>query len=104
MRIARNLARWACWGLLTTVLGVAMPSIAAAQAAEASAALVAKVDPKLDLPQLVVADPLTPFQAIAREQLESKDAFDLVVVNDDRERAADELLAMLGGVPTEGNR
>jgi guanylate kinase len=42
--------------------------------------------------------------AIAREQLESKDAFDLVVVNDDRERAADELLAMLGSVPTEGNR
>jgi guanylate kinase len=41
---------------------------------------------------------------IAREQLEAKDAFDLVVVNDDRERAADELLAMLGSVPTEGNR
>jgi guanylate kinase len=41
---------------------------------------------------------------IAREQLEAKDSFDLVVVNDDRERAADELLAMLGGVPTEGNR
>jgi guanylate kinase len=41
---------------------------------------------------------------IAREQLEAKDAFDVVVVNDDRERAADELLAMLGGVPTEGNR
>ena len=42
--------------------------------------------------------------AIAREQLESKDAFDLVVVNDDRDRAADELLAMLVGVPTEGTR
>jgi guanylate kinase len=42
--------------------------------------------------------------AIAREQLETKDMFDLVVVNDDRERAADELLAMLGSVPTEGNR
>jgi guanylate kinase len=41
--------------------------------------------------------------AIAREQLETKDAFDLVVVNDDRDRATDELLAMLGGVPTEGN-
>ena len=41
---------------------------------------------------------------IAREQLEAKDAFDIVVVNDDRERTADELLAMLGGVPTEGNR
>jgi guanylate kinase len=42
--------------------------------------------------------------AIAREQLETKDMFDVVVVNDDRERAAGELLAMLGGVPTEGNR
>jgi guanylate kinase len=41
--------------------------------------------------------------AIAREQLETRDAFDLVVVNDDRERATRELLAMLGGVPTEGN-
>jgi guanylate kinase len=41
--------------------------------------------------------------AIAREQLETKDAFDVVVVNDDRERATRELLAMLGHVPTEGN-
>jgi guanylate kinase len=41
--------------------------------------------------------------AIAREQLEMKDSFDLVVVNDDRERAGRELLAMLEGVPTEGN-
>jgi guanylate kinase len=41
--------------------------------------------------------------AIAREQLQTKDAFDLVVVNDDRERATRELLAMLGHVPTEGN-
>ncbi|MEO9175905.1 MAG: guanylate kinase [Gaiellales bacterium] len=41
--------------------------------------------------------------AIAREQLETKQSFDLVVVNDDRDRATGELLAMLGGVPTEGN-
>jgi guanylate kinase len=41
---------------------------------------------------------------IAREQLAAKDEFDIVIVNDDRERAAGELLAMLGGVPTEGNR
>jgi guanylate kinase len=41
--------------------------------------------------------------AIAREQLETKDSFDVVVVNDDRERATRELLAMLGHVPTEGN-
>ena len=41
--------------------------------------------------------------AIAHEQLQTKDAFDLVVVNDDRERATRELLAMLGRVPTEGN-
>jgi guanylate kinase len=42
--------------------------------------------------------------AIAREQLETKDMFDVVVVNDDRERAAAELLATLGSVPTEGTR
>jgi guanylate kinase len=41
---------------------------------------------------------------IAREQLEARDLFDIVIVNDDRDRAARELLAMLGSVPTEGNR
>ena len=39
----------------------------AAQAAGASAAIVALPDPALKLPQLVVADPLAAFQAIARE-------------------------------------
>lgn len=38
-----------------------------AQASGASAALVAAVNPALTLPQLVVADPLLAFQAIARE-------------------------------------
>jgi UDP-N-acetylmuramoyl-tripeptide--D-alanyl-D-alanine ligase len=41
--------------------------LAAAQAAGASAALVSKPNAKLTLPQLVVADPLTAFQRIARE-------------------------------------
>ncbi len=41
--------------------------LAAAAAAGASAALVAKADETLPLPQLVVADPLVAFQAIARE-------------------------------------
>lgn len=40
----------------------------AAQAAGAGAALVARTDPALPLPQLVVADPLVAFQSIAREQ------------------------------------
>lgn len=40
--------------------------LAAAHAAGASAALVATPDPSLALPQLVVADPLAAFQAIAR--------------------------------------
>jgi len=39
----------------------------AARAAGAGAALVARADPALALPQLVVPDPLTAFQAIARE-------------------------------------
>lgn len=39
----------------------------AAQAAGASAAIVARPDPALALPQLVVADPLEAFQVIARE-------------------------------------
>ena len=39
----------------------------AAQAAGASAALVAHANPELTFPQLVVADPLIAFQAIARE-------------------------------------
>lgn len=41
--------------------------LAAAQAAGASAALVARANTSLALPQLVVRDPLTAFQAIARE-------------------------------------
>ncbi len=41
--------------------------LAVAQTAGAGAALVAKADPSLAFPQLVVADPLTAFQAIARE-------------------------------------
>lgn len=36
--------------------------------------------------------------AIAREQLRAREEFDIVVVNDDVERASDELLATLGGV------
>src|SRR3954462_14213215 len=39
----------------------------AAQTAGASAAIVAKANPLLALPQLVVANPLAAFQAIARE-------------------------------------
>src|SRR5688572_3936118 len=41
--------------------------LGAAQAAGASAALVARPDASLTLPQLVVADPLKAFQSIARE-------------------------------------
>src|SRR3954470_18745373 len=41
--------------------------VAAAQRAGASAALVATANPAVTLPQLVVADPLAAFQAIARE-------------------------------------
>ncbi len=41
--------------------------LGAAEAAGASAALVSTPDPALALPQLVVADPLRAFQAIARE-------------------------------------
>ena len=41
--------------------------LAAAQSAGATAALVADANPSLALPQLVVADPLAAFQAIARE-------------------------------------
>ncbi len=41
--------------------------LATAQAAGAGAALVSRADPSVSFPQLVVADPLTAFQAIARE-------------------------------------
>ena len=41
--------------------------LSSAHAAGASAALVARADPALALPQLVVADPLVAFQTIARE-------------------------------------
>ncbi|MEI6862315.1 MAG: UDP-N-acetylmuramoyl-tripeptide--D-alanyl-D-alanine ligase, partial [Verrucomicrobiota bacterium] len=41
--------------------------LAAAQAAGAGAALVAQADATVELPQLVVTDPLVAFQAVARE-------------------------------------
>lgn len=62
---SRHLERGQCFVALKTAKRDGHDFLAAASAAGAAAALVSAPDPKLDLPQLVVADPLAAFQAIA---------------------------------------
>lgn len=80
----------------------------AAQAAGASAALVATADAKLALPQLVVADPLAAFQAIAREHRRAFPGPVIGISGSAGKTSTKNLLALLLGAPegvlaTEGN-
>lgn len=83
--------------------------LASAQAAGASAALVAMPDPALALPQLVVADPLVAFQAIAREHRRAFRGPVIGISGSAGKTSTKNLLALLlggtdGGVlATEGN-
>lgn len=83
--------------------------LGAAQAAGASAALVATAQPGLALPQLVVADPLTAFQAIACEHRRLFRGPVIGVTGSAGKTSTKNLLALLlggeaGGVlATEGN-
>lgn len=81
----------------------------AAHAAGASAALVARADSSLSLPQLVVADPLIAFQAIAREHRRTFRSPVIGISGSAGKTSTKNLLALLlggeeGGVlATEGN-
>ena len=82
--------------------------LAAAKAAGAGAALVAKADPAVALPQLVVAEPLTAFQAIAREHRRQFRGPVIGITGSAGKTSTKNLLAqLLGGAPgvlaTEGN-
>ena len=83
--------------------------LAAAEAAGASAALVATPDRTLALPQLVVADPLAAFQAIAREHRRAFPGPVVGISGSAGKTSTKNLLALLlggeaGGVlATEGN-
>ncbi len=83
--------------------------LSAAQAAGASAALVAVADPALTLPQLVVADPLAAFQAIAREHRRAFPGPVIGISGSAGKTSTKDLLSLLlggeaGGVlATEGN-
>ncbi len=82
--------------------------LAAAQTAGASAALVARPDPAVKLPQLVVAEPLTAFQAIAREHRARFRGLVIGITGSAGKTSTKNLLALLlGGPPevlaTEGN-
>jgi UDP-N-acetylmuramoyl-tripeptide--D-alanyl-D-alanine ligase len=83
--------------------------LGAAQAAGASAALVAHPDATLTLPQLVVADPLKAFQAIAREHRRTFNGPVIGISGSAGKTSTKNLLALLlggaeGGVlATEGN-
>ncbi len=81
----------------------------AAQAAGASAALVATPNPALALPQLVVADPLAAFQAIAREHRRTFRGPVIGISGSAGKTSTKNLLALLlggegaGVLATEGN-
>lgn len=80
----------------------------AALAAGASAALVSRANPDFELPQLVVGDPLTAFQAIAREHRRTFRGAVTGVTGSCGKTSTKNLLAqLLGGEPvvlaTEGN-
>lgn len=83
--------------------------LAAAQANGASAALVAKADPAVPLPQLVVADPLAAFQAIAREHRRAFVGKVIGISGSAGKTSTKDLLALLLGggaahvLATEGN-
>jgi UDP-N-acetylmuramoyl-tripeptide--D-alanyl-D-alanine ligase len=82
--------------------------LTAAVASGASAALVSRADPTLALPQLVVADPLHAFQAIAREHRRAFRGTVVGVTGSCGKTSTKNLLAkLLGGEPrvlaTEGN-
>jgi UDP-N-acetylmuramoyl-tripeptide--D-alanyl-D-alanine ligase len=81
----------------------------AAQAAGASAALVSKANPALAIPQLVVADPLVAFQAIAREHRRTFHGPVIGISGSAGKTSTKNLLALLLGgdsgevLATEGN-
>ncbi len=83
--------------------------LSTAQAAGASAAIVAVADPKLAMPQLVVADPLVAFQAIAHEHRRAFRGPVIGITGSAGKTSTKNLLALLlggeaGGVlATEGN-
>jgi UDP-N-acetylmuramoyl-tripeptide--D-alanyl-D-alanine ligase len=83
--------------------------VGAARGAGASAAVVARADPGLDLPQLVVRDPLAALQAIAREHRRRFPGTVAGITGSAGKTSTKELLALLlggegGGVlATEGN-
>ncbi|HEY0945587.1 MAG TPA: UDP-N-acetylmuramoyl-tripeptide--D-alanyl-D-alanine ligase [Opitutaceae bacterium] len=83
--------------------------LGAAQAVGAGAALVAKADAALALPQLVVADPLAAFQAIAREHRRAFQGPVIGISGSAGKTSTKNLLAVLlggdaaGVLATEGN-
>jgi UDP-N-acetylmuramoyl-tripeptide--D-alanyl-D-alanine ligase len=83
--------------------------LGAAAAAGAAGALVRRAEPGLALPQLVVADPLEAFQAIAREHRRKFTAPVIGISGSAGKTSTKDLVAvLLGGAPdvlaTEGNR
>lgn len=78
--------------------------LGAAQAAGASAAIVARADERLRLPQLVVADPLAAFQTIAREHRRAFRGRVVGISGSAGKTSTKDLLALLlGGVPCEAS-
>lgn len=106
---SRRIAAGQAFVALRTSLRDGHDFIGDAQRAGASAALVARPNPALGLPQLVVADPLAALQAVAREHRKSFHGTVVGVTGSAGKTSTKELLAMLMGgeasgvLATEGN-
>lgn len=92
---SRRLAPGQCFVALKTGRRDGHAFLGAARQAGASAALVAVADPAVDLPQLVVADPLAAFQAIAAAHRRAFTAPVIGVTGSAGKTSTKELLALL---------
>jgi UDP-N-acetylmuramoyl-tripeptide--D-alanyl-D-alanine ligase len=91
----RHLEPGQCFVALKTVKRDGHAYVAAAHAAGASAAIVSVADPSLSLPQLVVADPLAAFQAIAAAHRRTFTGLVIGVTGSAGKTSTKELLALL---------
>lgn len=92
---SRQLEPGQCFVALKTARRDGHAYLASAHAAGAAAAIVSAADPSLDLPQLVVADPLTAFQRIATAHRRTFTGLVVGVTGSAGKTSTKELLAIL---------
>jgi UDP-N-acetylmuramoyl-tripeptide--D-alanyl-D-alanine ligase len=99
---SRRLSKGQAFVALKTVNRDGHDFLGGAVAAGASAALVSRANPGVDLPQLVVSDPLAAFQAIAREHRRLFTGTVFAITGSAGKTSTKEILAILLGGDKEG--